>query len=121
MRRVFLGLGIVIACAVLIAFAGCGGSNKGFDTGGDPDAAVTADGGDFDGLFGGDSGQRTLGCSPDLRSVIDEQGNLLTTCPPEQGCSGGTCIAACEAAARSKGNVGCDFVVSTPMFYTSIT
>lgn len=56
------------------------------------------------------------GCSPDLKSVIDASGNIIQTCPPDQGCAGGTCVPACDAAAASQGNVGCDFVVATPDF-----
>lgn len=59
-------------------------------------------------------------CSSDLRSVLDEQGNVVQSCPPDQGCGGGRCVAACDAAAASHGNVGCDFVVATPSFYPGV-
>jgi hypothetical protein len=62
-----------------------------------------------------------LGCSGDLQSVTDEAGVVQKKCPPDQGCYKGECIAACEAAAKSKGNVGCDFLAATPSFYPSIT
>jgi hypothetical protein len=42
---------------------------------------------------------------------------VVTTCPPDQGCSQGVCVPACAAAAASKGNVGCDFLVPTPPSY----
>src|SRR5262249_48968843 len=32
----------------------------------------------------------------------------------DQGCAAGACVPACEAAAASHGNVGCDFLVPTP-------
>ncbi|MEJ7733246.1 MAG: IgGFc-binding protein [Polyangiaceae bacterium] len=67
---------------------------------------------------GGDS----LGCSADLTQVIDANGVLVEQCPPDQGCAPpGICVPACEAAAASKGNVGCDFTTSTPHFYVGIT
>ena len=62
-----------------------------------------------------------LGCSGDLQSVTDEKGVVQKKCPADQGCFKGACIPACEAAAKSKGNVGCDFLAATPSFYPSIT
>jgi hypothetical protein len=59
----------------------------------------------------------TYGCSADLRSIVDSNGNVIQTCPPDQGCAGGTCVPACQAAAESHGNVGCDFLVPTPPAY----
>ena len=56
-------------------------------------------------------------CSADFHAVVDEQGNLLETCAPEQGCADGACIAACDAAAASKANFGCAFLVPTPPAY----
>jgi hypothetical protein len=68
---------------------------------------------------GGGMGQG-YGCSPDLRYVVDELGNIVEECWPDAGCAGGMCVAPCDAAAASKGNVGCEFVVPTPHFYVGI-
>jgi IgGFc binding protein len=57
------------------------------------------------------------GCSADLRSVVDANGVVVATCPPDQGCADGVCVPACQAAAESHGNVGCDFLVPTPPAY----
>ncbi len=80
------------------------------------------DDGPKDGNPGGDSGDGgAMGsCSSDLHQVLDENGNVITTCPPEQGCAGGVCVPACQAAAASQGSVGCEFVVATPSFYTGL-
>ena len=59
-------------------------------------------------------------CSSDLHDVLDGNGNVVGMCPPDQGCEGGKCVPACEAAAASQGSVGCDFVVATPSFYSSL-
>ncbi len=96
----------------------CGSTSSNFDGG-------VADGGDgstadvINPIFGdaGDGSAGGTACSGDLRSVIDGSGNVVSTCPPDQGCNAGKCIAACQAAAASKGSVGCDYVVSTPAFY----
>src|SRR5262249_34566500 len=53
-------------------------------------------------------------CSSDLHSVLDQNGNVIATCADDQGCADGVCIPACEAAAKSGGNLGCDFVIPTP-------
>ncbi len=112
-----------------VAFAiGCGGTKSGFgdDTnGGDSglDGTTGADGSNcpFCGVDGGgDSGGQQLGCSGDLRNIIDGSGNVISTCPDDQGCAGGVCVAACQAAGLSKGTVGCDYVVPTPSFYSGI-
>ncbi len=60
------------------------------------------------------------GCSDDLHDILDGNGQVVSSCPLDQGCSVGECLPACEAAANSDGNVGCDFFVTTPHFYTGI-
>jgi hypothetical protein len=59
-------------------------------------------------------------CSSDLRSVLDDQGNVIGTCPDDQGCAGGQCVAACAAAGAGHGSLGCDYVVATPSFDAKI-
>jgi hypothetical protein len=66
---------------------------------------------------GGGDGSAALGCSADLHGVVDANGTVVMTCPPDQGCAGGACVPACQAAAASAGNVGCDFLVPTPPSY----
>ncbi len=55
-------------------------------------------------------------CAPDLQSIVDAQGNVVRACAAEQGCAGGACVAACDAAAASRGSVGCDFWALDPPF-----
>src|SRR5689334_18525804 len=55
-------------------------------------------------------------CSSDLHDVLDGSGQVVVTCPPDQGCAAGACVPACAAAAASQGSVGCDFVIATPSF-----
>src|ERR1700690_3236394 len=57
-----------------------------------------------------------VGCSGDLRNVLDGNGNVIATCADNEGCAGGQCVAACTAAGASKGSLGCDYMVSTPGF-----
>jgi hypothetical protein len=56
-------------------------------------------------------------CSPDLHTVVDEMGQLLEACAPDQGCLEGACVPACAAAAGSKANFGCAFIIPTPPAY----
>jgi hypothetical protein len=54
-----------------------------------------------------------VSCTADLRTALDVDGAVVETCPLDQGCFEGQCIPACDASARSRGNVGCEFLVST--------
>ncbi|HEX4515626.1 MAG TPA: hypothetical protein VH054_18895, partial [Polyangiaceae bacterium] len=118
---------IVILFSAL--WIGCGSGRIGFGDDGGADGAPTDDGGggDFDtgcAFCGVDSGKTEGGaagaCSGDLRNIIDGNGNVISTCPDDQGCAGGVCVPACQAAGASKGSVGCDYVVPTPSFYSGI-
>lgn len=101
-RRLVHGvLGLMGAAA--LAAAGCGSPKRGFD-----DTPITgfseagADTGAFghDGVPGSCTGPR---CSSDLRTQVDCEGNVLVTCPADQGCDGnsGACVPACQAAIDS--------------------
>lgn len=57
------------------------------------------------------------GCSADLRDVLSSSGAVRRTCPADQGCSMGTCVPACDAAAAAEGSIGCAFVAHTPPTY----
>lgn len=41
--------------------------------------------------------------------MLDCNGNVVQTCPADQGCAGGVCIPACDAAKANKSSVGCDY------------
>ena len=99
-----------------LPFFACGGTNSGTDGGqSGVDGSQASDAANFT-----DAAPSQLGCSEDLHEILDANGNVLETCPLDQGCSVGECIPACEAAANSGGNLGCDFYVSTPHFFTAI-
>jgi hypothetical protein len=87
-----------------------------------PDPAG-GDGGGLDiglDLDGGTGPTGPTSCSADLQTVTDPDGNPIQRCPADQGCHAGACIPACEAAAKSKGTVGCSFVAPTPSFQPRI-
>src|ERR1700690_2036779 len=97
----------------------CGGRGSNFEEDGGADGGL-ADGANADTsctFCGSDSGKGDGGptstCSPDLHEILDLNGDVLTTCPPDQGCLGGACVPACAAAAGAKGSVGCDFMIAT--------
>lgn len=89
------------------------------------DSDDTADSGDppvtFDvaGVIDIPVGDEVL-CSSDLKRVVSETGVVLETCPPDQGCLAGMCVAACSAAAGAKGSSGCEFVIPTSPFYGNV-
>jgi hypothetical protein len=62
--------------------------------------------------LGGSAGSPCMGngCSADLKSVVDCDGNVVETCPSEQACLGGACVDdPCAAAEASKSSIGCDY------------
>lgn len=117
---------LALLAPALIALAGCGdssgsGTEGALDGAPDGSADTSADVGDDGGLvIDGAPDAGPLGCSADLRAVVDAEGHVVTTCADDQGCSAGACIAACAAAAASKGNVGCDFRLPTPLSYVAV-
>src|SRR5580693_9136515 len=96
---------VVLSAVVTILVVGagwsCGGQRAGFDAGGDD---ATADGAFTDAPFifpetgGGDGGMCANGCSSDLHSVIDCNGNQISMCSGTDGCDikTGTCVNACQ-------------------------
>jgi hypothetical protein len=78
----------------------------------------TSDGtGDTTGDTTGDPPPIEKLCSPDLHAVVDGMGQVLESCAADQGCADGACVPACAAAAASKANFGCAFIVPTPPAY----
>jgi hypothetical protein len=75
---------------------------------------LVGSGGGFTTSSSSGTGGGNIGCSGDLHSVIDGQGNVLQMCSPDQGCANAMCVPACDAAGQSKGTLGCDFYVAEP-------
>ena len=55
-------------------------------------------------------------CSPDLHHLVNGSGEVIETCPPDQGCLDGECVPACSAVSAAVGNVGCDFIIPRPSY-----
>src|SRR5204863_1366216 len=55
-------------------------------------------------------------CSADLHSVVDCNGQMVTTCSDTMGCDpkSGGCIPACDSAKANRGSVGCEFYALPP-------
>ncbi len=56
-------------------------------------------------------------CSSDLHTLLDCNGNVVKTCPADQGCSGTSCVPACNSATANKSSIGCDYYVPTPSVF----
>jgi len=85
------------------------------------------DGSDEPGVDGSDTTQPDLSnplpacaqCSADLHSILDCQGNVITTCPPDLGCDpSGACVPACQSADSNHSAVGCDYWAMNPPVFT---
>ena len=120
--------GLLVLC--MLSLVACGGKGSSFGEDGGPGGPDATDDGapigdatcQFCGVDGGSkdgSGPQTT-CSPDLHDILDLQGNVIQTCPPDQGCSAGGCVPACQAAAGAHGSIGCDFMVATPSFFAGL-
>ena len=127
--RSFLLLG---ACTLLVwALAACGGDTCSGQFCASPDGggdATLLDGSGTDGNIGfGDTGTKdggacsTTSCSGDLHDILDCNGNVVQTCPADQGCAAGTCVAACDAAKANKSSVGCDYYAVPATDFTGET
>ena len=128
MRPVFYLAACLGLVPVVFAFASCGSSGpSGFagDDGGtgadviqpqgDGDINPFADTGTTD--SGGNCGK----CSGDLHNVVDCNDNVVTACPPDQGCAAGACVPACDAAKANKSSVGCDYYAVPATDFTGQT
>jgi hypothetical protein len=56
----------------------------------------------------------TTHCSDDLHQVLDCHGNVIETCPEDQGCDGTGCSEACFAAQQHESTIGCEYYAINP-------
>ncbi len=108
-----MGLGKLIAVGTVVVSAfGCGARTELLapTDGGDAVADASVD-------VGSDSSD-AMGCgthcSADLHEVLDCHGNVVLTCPVDEGCDGVGCSAACEAAQTQQSTVGCEYFAIDP-------
>ncbi len=92
------------------------GAGSAAGVGGGLSSSSGAGGVSFTGAGNG-GGVQGSGCSSDLQSVVDGKGDTIMTCPPDEGCSGGACVPACQASMNAQGSIGCDFWAPDPPFY----
>jgi hypothetical protein len=86
----------------LVVLAACGPSRSRPDSGGGSNSDS-----------GSNSCNATM-CSADLHSILDCNGNIVSSCPADQGCSSGACVPACQSAADNKSSIGCDYYSVDP-------
>ncbi len=71
---------------------------------------------------GSSSGSTTEGpppvlhCSGDLKDILNEENQVVESCPPDLGCLDAMCVPICEAIAQIDGTIGCEFWAPTPPF-----
>jgi hypothetical protein len=109
----------VIAAVGVLVLTGCDSCKAGSDDAeGGSGGTGPGSGGGTTGAFTDTTGTGSGGCiecSADLHAVLDCDGNVILTCPPDQGCSpDGTCVPACQSAELNKSTIGCDFYSMTP-------
>jgi hypothetical protein len=109
------------AIVLVAAFAGCGEDvhsifepppDADVEAGDVPPPPPFAEAGPGDGGGGFDACGTT--CSSDLHQVLDCNGGVIETCPPDKGCGGGACILPCDSAQANKSSLGCDYYAVNP-------
>ena len=127
LRFALLGLAVVGAVAAAACSAtkinnfttGAGGAQSTLNTG----AGMVTGTGNNMGVGGlsfttGSGGSSGAGCqthcSSDLHSVVDCNGNVVSTCPADQGCGAMGCVSACDSAKENKSTIGCDYYSVDP-------
>jgi hypothetical protein len=109
-RRWFIPVALCMLSSVCL-HAACSAS-------GDSRASTSSTSGGQGGSGGLDFGDGGLcsgvHCSADLHSLVDCKGNVVMTCPDDQGCSGTACVTACTSASDNKSTFGCDYYVVGP-------
>ncbi|HEY5242915.1 MAG TPA: IgGFc-binding protein [Polyangiaceae bacterium] len=127
MHRRIVGWGVVAGLSVLTWTGGCGSSAKnGYAPGLDGGGAGGEGGGDDGGpgLVGDGSAAVPCSgnhCSSDLHSLVDCNGNVIMTCPGNEGCSGTSCVPACQSAEDNKSSLGCEYYAVDPDTGTGLT
>ncbi len=101
------------------ASGGAGGS-AGASGGAGGSAGASGGAGGNSGSAGADAGPCTTHCSSDLHAVVDCNGNVVKTCPADQGCSGDTCVPACDSAKQNRSTYGCDYYSVTPAVLSGV-
>lgn len=112
---------LVASLTASAAWLGCGaGNTDGTDASGGAGAGssdgagfVGGSGGGFNTGGGAANCNGTLECAADLHTILCD-GEIVGTCGEEQGCAGGQCIPACDAADANKSSVGCDYYAVNP-------
>src|SRR5581483_11521989 len=99
----------------------CGSKKNQFDN---PDGDTTTDDGGVD--EGGQLGMTDamdepmcVTCAADLKTIVT-CGEMMPVgqCSGTDGCAGGQCIPACDAASASKSTIGCDYYTIPPDAWT---
>jgi hypothetical protein len=105
------------AVTCLFAFTRCG--SRPFNPGDDASADASTDTPQLQDVIFNPQDSTNCGttpttCSGDGHAIVDCANNVVQTCDPTQGCSGGKCIPACDAAVANKSSVGCEYFAHNP-------
>ncbi len=105
-----------VGVGVFALATGCAAGGGASTSGGKGGAGgASLDAGDLDtGLGLGDGGCAGTHCTADMHSVVDCDGNVLSTCPEDQGCTPAGCAAACDAAKANQSTFGCEYYAVDP-------
>jgi hypothetical protein len=119
MRRLFYFAGLCVASAAV--FVACGSKHNEFNpTDADMDDTGVDDEGGMLGMTDAMDEPNCVTCAADLKTIVT-CGDMMPIgqCSGTDGCAGGQCIPACDAAAQSKSTIGCDYYTIPPDAWTN--
>lgn len=117
--------GSCLALVSALVFWACGSTTRGFEPDGGGDASLVDTGLGDSTLGFGDTGNKRGGsctnthCSSDLHDILCDDNTVVQTCPDDQGCAAGACVAACDSASANKTTIGCDYWTLYPDMYSA--
>lgn len=107
---------LAVACGVAWLACSSAGGTKSDDAQSNGGAGFTGGGGSTGGggTFTAPTECAGNHCSSDLHTFVDCSGNVLKTCPADQGCFQGECVEACESTRQNKTSFGCEYYAVDP-------
>ena len=109
-----LASAFVVVCFLALARCGSHDFGNGADASSDAASDVVVQDVVFNPSDGPSCGTTPNACSGDGHAVVDCANNVVQACDPTQGCAGGQCIPACDAAVANKSSVGCEYYAHNP-------
>jgi hypothetical protein len=99
--------------AFLALLVACSSGTRGYTDA--PDGSLDQSSPGFGDVLDGGGQTCNVLCSSDLHDVVDANGNVITQCADDEGCSPcGGCVPACASATANQSSIGCEYYSVPP-------